>query len=619
MRRYGKIAVALSLSAALAGTSVATGIYAAETEDTETEQLTEAQAVNGETEALAVEDETEETEQEGAQTEVEKQDTQGSAETGITKDEMVYVLAGADGSVQKIIVSDWLKNIPGSETIDDRSELIDIENVKGEESFTAGEDNVLVWDAQGSDIYYQGTTDKELPVEVAISYKLDGESISPEELAGKSGKLTIRFDYTNKQYEEVEIDGEKEKIYVPFAMLTGALFDDNALTNVEVTNGKLVGDGAHAIAVGVAFPGLQEDLGISEEKFEIPDYVEITGDAENFEPGMTVTVASNELVNALVNEADIDEAEIKETLEESVGELLSAMDQLESGAGSLATGAGDLDTGAASLQEGVAQLSDGLSELAGNNDSLNEGAKQVFETLLSTANEQIAASGLDVPELTIENYAETLDGVIVTLNADVKLGQALGAVMGTGTEQVDAAQAETAGENEAQTGAAGMTDAAGMQAQAGIEALTELKASLDSYNTFYLGLQSYTEGVAKSAEGAGDLKTGADSLKDGADQLSARATQLYDGILALTGGEKSQNENPTEDAAAAQTDAEAPDESQDIKELLETAGEDLDGLTARLLAMKEVSENYQSFAGIDESMSGQVRFIYRTDSASLSK
>ncbi len=605
MRRYGKIAVALSLSAALAGTSVATGIYAAETEDTETEQLTEAQAVNGETEALAVEDETEETEQEGAQTEAAEQDVEGDAETGITKDEMVYVLAGADGSVQKIIVSDWLKNIPGSETINDRSELIDIENVKGEESFTAGEDNVLVWDAQGSDIYYQGTTDKELPVEVAISYKLDGESISPEELAGKSGKLTIRFDYTNKQYEEVEIDGEKEKIYVPFAMLTGALFDDNALTNVEVTNGKLVGDGAHTIAVGVAFPGLQEDLGISEEKFEIPDYVEITGDAENFEPGMTVTIATNELVNGLVNEADIDEADIKGTLEESVGELLGAMDQLESGAGSLATGAGDLDTGAASLQEGVTQLSDGLSELAGSNDSLNEGAKQVFETLLSTANEQIAASGLDVPELTIENYAETLDGVIVTLNADVKLGQALGAVMGSGAEQVDAAQAETAGENEAQTGAAGMTDAAGMQAklaeaQAGIEALTELKASLDSYNTFYLGLQSYTEGVAKSAEGAGNLKTGADSLKDGADQLSAGATQLYDGILELTGGE-------------------ASDESQGIKELLETAGEDLDGLTARLLAMKEVSENYQSFAGIDESMSGQVRFIYRTDSASLSK
>lgn len=598
MKKYGKIVVALSLSAVLAGTSAATGICAAETNEK------------------------------------------------IKKDEMVYVLAGADGSVQKVIVSDWLKNVPGDATIADRSELIDIGNVKGDEGFTAGEDNGLVWDAQGSDIYYQGTTDKELPVEIAVSYKLDGESISPEELVGKSGKVTIRFDYKNKQYEEVEIDGQKEKIYVPFAMLTGALLDDDTFTNAEVTNGKLIGDGAHTIAVGAAFPGLQEDLKIPEEEFEIPDYLEITGDAENFEPCMTVTFATNELINGLVSGTDMDEADIESALKESVGELLDAMDQLENGAGSLATGADDLDDGVTSLQEGVTQLSDGLTELSGSNDSLNEGAAQIFETLLSTANEQIAASGLDVPELTIENYAETLDKVIATLNTDVKLGQALGAIMGEGDAQADAAeednaqvsvaeqQADVAGAqaetNDAQAGAMGMADAAGMQAklaaaQEGIEALTELKASLDSYNTFYLGLQSYTAGVAKLGEGANNLKTGADNLKDGADQLSAGATQLYDGILTLTGGETPQDKR--EDNAAAKADTESSDgveseersEGQGIKELLETAGTDFDGLTARLLAVKEVSENYQSFAGIDESMSGQVRFIYRTDSAGLSE
>ncbi len=578
MKKYGKIAVALSLSAVLAGTSAATGICATETNEK------------------------------------------------IKKDEMVYVLAGADGSVQKVIVSDWLKNVPGDATITDRSELVDIENVKGDESFTAGEDNALVWDAQGNDIYYQGTTDKELPVEIAVSYKLDGESISPEELVGKSGKVTIRFDYTNKQYEEVEIDGQKEKIYVPFAMLTGALLDDDTFTNAEVTNGKLIGDGAHTIAIGAAFPGLQEDLKIPEEEFEIPDYLEITGDAENFEPCMTVTFATNELINGLVSETDMDEADIEGALQESVGELLDAMDQLENGAGSLAAGAGDLDNGITSLQEGVTQLSDGLTELSGSNDSLNEGAAQVFETLLSTANEQIAASGLDVPELTIENYAETLDKVIATLNTDVKLGQAFGAIMGEGDAQADAAEEDNAQASvtEQQANAAGM-QAKLAAAQEGIEALTELKASLDSYNTFYLGLQSYTAGVAKLGEGASNLKTGADDLKDGADQLSAGATQLYDGILTLTGGEAPQDKQ--EDNAAAKADTELSDsaeseegsEGQGIKELLETAGTDFDGLTARLLAVKEVSENYQSFAGIDESMSGQVRFIYRTDSVNLSK
>ncbi len=606
MKKYGKIAVALSLSAVLAGTSVATGIYAAETENTETEQLTEAQAANGETEALTVEDETGDAAQEDAQTEAAGQVAEGDAETGITKDEMVYVLAGVDGSVQKIIVSDWLKNASGSETIDDRSELTDIENVKGEESFTAGEDNALVWDAQGSDIYYQGTTDKELPVKIAVSYKLDGESISPEELVGKSGKVTIRFDYTNQQYEEVELDGQKEKIYVPFAMLTGVLFDDGALTNIEVTNGKLIGDGAHTIAVGVAFPGLQDDLKIPEEKFEIPNYVEITGDAENFQPGMSVTLATNELINGL----DLDSLDIADNLKGSVGELLGAMEQLESGAGSLATGAGDLYTGAVSLQEGAAKLSDGLNELVTNNDSLNTAATQVFTTLLTTANTQIAASGLEVQELTIENYAEVLDQVITTLNADMALGNALGALAG-----------DQAGNEEMQAKLAA--------AQEGIKSLTDLKASLDSYNTFYLGLQSYTEGVAKSAAGAGDLKTGTEDLKEGADQLSQGATQLYDGVLTMTGGEKPegasqlQGDAQVEDDTLSQTKDQTGEsakqgsgelDGQGMQELLSTAGTDLDGLIARLGVVRDVSENYKSFAGIDETMDGQVKFIYRMDS-----
>lgn len=129
----------------------------------------------------------------------------------IVKDETVYVLAGADGSVQKIIVSDWIKNAVGSTIISDKSELTDVENVKGEESYTMNGNNMRVWDAKGNDIYCQGNIEKELPVGLSVSYKLDGKTISPTELAGKSGKVTIRFDYQNKQFETVEIDGKPGK------------------------------------------------------------------------------------------------------------------------------------------------------------------------------------------------------------------------------------------------------------------------------------------------------------------------------------------------------------------------------------------------------------------------
>lgn len=153
------------------------------------------------------------------------------------KDETVYVLASANGTVKKIIVSDWVKNALGSDSIDDVTQLTNIENVKGNETYTLGGSNSCVWDAQGNDIYYQGNIDKELPVSMAVSYSLDGQSISPDVLAGKSGKVTIRFNYTNNQYELMDINGRQEKIYVPFAMLTGLLLDNNVFTNVSVTNG----------------------------------------------------------------------------------------------------------------------------------------------------------------------------------------------------------------------------------------------------------------------------------------------------------------------------------------------------------------------------------------------
>ena len=361
-------------------------------------------------------------------------------EAELVKDETVYVLAGADGSVEKIIVSDWIKNSVGSNSFSDKSELTNIENIKGDESYTMNGDNMRVWDAQGNDIYYQGNIEKELPVNLSVSYKLDGKSISPEELAGKSGKVTIRFDYKNNQSQMVEIDGKQEKIYVPFAMITGMMLDNGIFTNVDVSNGKLINDGDRTIIAGIAFPGLQSNLNVDKEKFEIPDYVEITADVKNFEMTNTVTIATNEIFNRL----NTDELDSVDELTDSLDELTDAMDQLmdgssqlydglctlldksgelvngirslADGAAKLKNGAGDLDNGAADLADGAKQLTEGLGQLTANNDTLNAGSRQVFDSLLNMANTQLAAAGLSVPKLTVENYAEVLNGVIASLD-----------------------------------------------------------------------------------------------------------------------------------------------------------------------------------------------------------
>lgn len=378
---------------------------------------------------------------EGKESEDENQETtiNASAEAETSKDETVYVLAGADGTVQKIIVSDWIKNAMAADSLEDKTELSDIENIKGDESFTLGGDNSCVWDAQGNDIYYQGNIEKELPVQMSVCYTLDGQAIAPEALAGQSGHVTIRFDYQNMQYEEVLLDGKTEKIYVPFTMLTGMLLDTEVFRNVTISNGKLINDGDRIAVVGIAFPGLQEDLAISKEKLDIPDYVEISADVENFEMGMTMTLATTELFGAIDSDKlDLHElsdamAELTDamdqlmdgssqlydglcTLLEKSGDLVSGINKLAEGAAQLKAGAESLDSGAAQLQASAAQLSSGLNTLNANSGSLNGGARQVFSSLLSMANTQLSEAGLSVPALTIDNYASVLDGVIASLD-----------------------------------------------------------------------------------------------------------------------------------------------------------------------------------------------------------
>ena len=679
----------------------------------------------------------------------------------ITKDETVYVLAGADGSVKKIIVSDWIKNALGASSLTDTTGLSDIENVKGDESYTIS-GNAKVWDAQGNDIYYQGNIEKELPVGMTVTYTLDGKKVSADEIAGKTGKVGIRFDYDNRQYETVKIDGKDEKIFVPFAMLTGMLLDNDCFRNIEVSNGKLINDGDRTAVVGIALPGLQENLGIGKDKIDIPDYVEITADATDFSFGMTVTIATNEIFNNL----DTSKLDSVDGLTDSIGELKDGMkqlldgsselygglctlleksDELASGIGQLVDGAKALkdgviaaDNGAAQLKAGAAELAGGLNTLKSNNDTLNGGAKQVFETLLSTAESQIKAGGISVPTLTINNYAGALDSVIESLDETSVYNQALAGVTAaveenrpliiekvttavreqveaqvtaavqeqvssgvasavreqvadqvistaTGMSKTDYEAAVSAGliPEETQNAVSAAIDAqmqsddvkalieanitakmasdeikatikantdAQMQtdtvqktisdnvelqvkqaisenmasdevqsklaaASEGAKSIISLKTSLDSYNAFYLGLLTYTGGVASAADGANKLASGASDLKNGTAQLKDGASALYDGILQLKNGTPALVDGVTglKDGAMQLNDGLKKFNEEGIQKIIDLVDGDLNGIVARLKATIDVSKNYRNFAGISDDMDGQVKFIYRTD------
>lgn len=285
------------------------------------------------------------------------------------KQETVYVKTDATGDVDTVIVSNWLKNSEYTSQLNDSTKLQNIKNVKGKEKFTQDGDTIT-WEADGEDIYYQGTTDKELPVEVAISYELDGNAIAPENLVGKSGHVTIHFDYVNHEKNEVEIGGNTETIYTPFAVVSGMLLDNDRFKNIEVTNGTVINDANRAVAVGIAFPGLVDSLNGGatdseilekiEDSLEIPSSFEVNADVENFKLGMTMTMVTSDVMSSLgLGDINTDSSSLDE-YKEDVAKLGDASKQLVDGSGSLKDGAQELSDGTSGLVDGTGKLYDGV-------------------------------------------------------------------------------------------------------------------------------------------------------------------------------------------------------------------------------------------------------------------
>lgn len=322
----------------------------------------------------------------GVQTEstveaVKKASTTKEALKKLSKNETVYVIADASGAAKKIIVSDWLKGVDTKGKVKDVSNLKDVKNVKGDETYTVNEDNAYEWAANGDDIYYQGTGTTELPVKLKLSYKLNGKTVSADEIAGKSGKVTIRIDYENTQKEKVKINGKTEEVNVPFLMLSGMILDDDKFKNVEVSNGKAINDGTRTIVAGFALPGMQDSLDIDKDEMEIPDYVEITADTTDFELSTTMTVAMNDIFN------DVDFSKV----DDKVDELKDSLDELEDAAEQLVDGSSQLYDGIGTLLDKSGTLIEGIDKLYDGAEQVNSGAKNLIavQTVFQTVQKRL--------------------------------------------------------------------------------------------------------------------------------------------------------------------------------------------------------------------------------------
>lgn len=350
------------------------------------------------------------------------------------KDESVYLISDANGNVNKTIVVDHLKNKDKKDTLEDASNLSDIENVKGKEKFTQSGDK-LTWQAGGKDIYYQGTATAEPPVTQKVTYYLDGKEISPEDLAGKSGKVKIRFDYTNTTSYIETVNGEKQTVSVPFAAVTGLVLGDG-FENIEVTNGKAEVSDSSSVVLGYALPGLKDSLGIKDKDLDgdvnIPEYMEMTADVKNFSmpAAMTFVVNASDYVSTDgIDTSDLDDMinDLKDastqlqdgskTLAEGTDTLADGLSTLQSKLGTFASGVGTLQSGLKTYTDGVSTLSGGLNTLNSNVPTLSNG----ITTLNSSAkslNDGVALLNATVSAKFTDSEKQTLlDQVHSTLES----------------------------------------------------------------------------------------------------------------------------------------------------------------------------------------------------------
>ncbi|MDD6730439.1 MAG: hypothetical protein PUE02_05880 [Eggerthellaceae bacterium] len=498
-----------------------------------------------------------------------------------TKTETVYVFNNADGSARNAIVTDWLKNVKGDQSLSDVSNLTDIENTESQAGYQQDGQN-LTWDAQGGDIYYKGNTADQAPVSIKVTYWLDGQEISPNDLAGKSGHVKIRYDYTNNSSYQTEVNGEQRTMYTPFVAATGLILDNGTFKNVTAVNGKIVNDGDRTTVAGFAMPGLQEDLGISTDDVEIPTYFELEADVTDFSLDTSLTAVSSNLFDN-VNTDDMSE----DTIGDDIAKMNDAMTQLIDGSSSLYDGLTQLADGAGQLDDGLGTLQDSTSSLPASADALDSGAQQVAtgagrladgSATLASGTDQLASGAAQLPAGVAKLYSgsdQVYKGLEALKNGDSKQWGLVKAMesakqLSDGADQLNTGAATLAkGTSQLQSNTQELPNQVAQlyggsdAVNAGLEALKNgnskewgLAKAAESSKDAYIGAQKIAAGVNTLATQMGAIQNGADRMATGAGAASAGTQKAIDTISkqmipALSDAQAKLNKHVNVDGAVA--------------------------------------------------------------------
>lgn len=552
----------------------------------------------------------------------------GDADT-LTKDETVYVIMDADSAEQERVVNEWLRNPEELDTIEDISKLKDIRNTSGKETFEQ-DGKHIVWASGGNDIKYSGTTSRDLPVTVEVSYYLDGEYVTASEIAGQSGEVEIHFDYGINVRDKVVYDGKGYDLTHPYIMASGLMLDNEHFTDIEVSNGRVINESGSAICLGIALPGLQDDLALSTDVIDLPESVVIKAKTDSFRIDGTYTVALTGLLNGMdVGTGDV--ADKLDELESALGKLSKASSKLVKGskklvkgADKLASGTDDLSDGtsklkkgsktltkgisklkmgskqlasgtekikkgAKSAEKGVDKLSDGLDEISSHSEELNDGTETLEENIFDLATEQLQQKLVEAGLSPEEAALFTLEPSTYKL-----VFKTLRQVAPEHTEEFD-----------------------------------EAEQMLDNLEEYVNGVKQYTESVDEAAEGAGKISSGMKELTKGAESADNGAEKIFGGLSTLSGKlpQLKKGINQLSNGAGAIDNgadslASGADELKDgiikfdrqgIKKLANSVDTtEITDVLGRLDAISRASSRKHFVGGTPKEIAGESRIIFKT-------
>ena len=538
---------------------------------------------------------------------------------GVDKSETVYAKANADGTVTETTVEAVLKARDG-DTIPDVAALRDIINKEGDEEYTTGADNALTWQNSGNAITYEGKSDAALPVTTRVTYYLNGVETAPDDLAGKSGRVRIRFDYTNHTSETVTVDGQEYTVCVPFTAITAVILDGDKFSNIEADNGKVMElDGTTAV-LGTAMPGLADSLRLTEfeplEDTEIPAYFEVSADVTDFSLDFTATI----LTPSALDDLDTGDLSDLDDLSDTLDDLTDAADELVDGTGALADGVQALydgfhqyADGVQGLNEGAEALADGLTQLYTSGTALVDGANALRDGLstVSSAVGSMTSGDAGSSEETMAAMESQLEPTIetygTTLVTDVVYDEDFLAALDTlqlSKEQKEAVQ----GLVGATMGKALQKDTGALVQGVASTVSSTIMGQLGSgIGQLQTGLDQLASGSAELARGAdtyvkavGQVSQGADALAEGSAQLDDASDAMYEGLAELHDGAQELH-----DGVQEFSDKNSDDLSDDL-------GTGLRNVVRRLKAVQQAGQAYQTFTGLPAGSTGNVKFIVET-------